>query len=165
MNLTNCWKDTLSRGAIVLVIASAVSYWSTSVTVLGRLAETDHPRIRSLLGHEDWLNEQGMFAVPPRDQLIWGLGLLVLAAYKTTVSYRTGQSDMQADTICALLGMSVGIVLAFLSHALTYGFDVVFQWAYIVPGAIFSLLGNLVGLLVGGIGFAAARVGRAGRES
>lgn len=150
----------LSEGAIVLVIACVVSYWSVSASILGRLAQTNHPRIRSLLGHEDWLNEQGMFAVPQRDQLIWGLGLLVFAAYKMTISFRRGWSDINADAVCALLGMLVGFVLALLSHTLTYGFDVVFQWRYVLSGAFFAVLGLLAGLLVGGAGFAAAKYGR-----
>ena len=159
MSRPDSWKRMLSEGAIVLVIACVVSYWSVSASILSRLAETDHPRIRSLLGHEDWLNEQGMFAVPERDQLIWGLGLLVFFAYKTTISFRKGRSDIRADVICSLLGMLVGFVLALLSHTLTYGFDVVFQWRYVLSGGLFALLGLLAGLLVGGAGFAAAKYG------
>jgi hypothetical protein len=122
------------------------------------LAETDHPRIKALLGHEDWLDERGMFATPLRDRLIWGTLLLVLAASKIFASVRLGENDFYADAICTILGVVLGTLLASLSHILTYGAAMILQRGIMVPGALRSTVGLFGGLLLAGLATLAARL-------
>ena len=151
------YRKVFSRGAVVLVVVCVLSHWAVSTAVLRRLAETEHPRIKALLGHEDWLDEHGMFATPLRDQFTWSILLIVLAGSKLYTAARLGENDFRADAICALLGVVIGSVLASVSHILTYGPGMVLRWRILVSGTLWSTVGLFAGLLLAGLATLVAR--------
>jgi hypothetical protein len=145
------YRKALSGGAVTLLVACVLSHWAVSGTILQRLAETDHPRIKTLLGHEDWLDERGMFATPLRERVTWGILLLVLATSRILAAVRLEQNDFCVDAICTLLGVVIGVLLAFVSHILTYGAGMVLRGGIVASGALHSLVGLGGGLLLAGL--------------
>lgn len=149
MNRAARYKSVLSRGVHTLVVACVLAHWAASTAVLQRLAETDYPRIKALLGHEEWLDERGMFATPRREQVTWAFFLLVVVSSKVVAAGRTRQSDLLADTACTILGSTVGLLLALGSHALTYGAGLVFRVWMVGAAVLHAMVGVAGGMLVG----------------
>ncbi|HQO33463.1 MAG TPA: hypothetical protein PLG59_02300 [bacterium] len=151
MNATAWYKKTLSDGALVLLIAMVFAYWGATASIRHSLREIGYPRLSPFLGHEEWLDESGMFAVHEREKWTWGAMLLVLAAVKVFRAYRTGYSSIGADGVCAGLGTVLGPVLAVAGFMLIYGSKLILCREVLIPGGLFSLCGLPAGLLIAGL--------------
>jgi hypothetical protein len=163
MNAAAWYKKTLTDGALVLLIATVFAYWGGSASIRHSLKEIGCPRLSPFLGHEEWLDENRMFAVHEREKWTWGPMILVLVGFKAYSAHRTGYSNGMADAVCAGLGTVLGGILTVANYVLIYGSGLIFRQEILVPGGLFSLCGLLAGLPVAGLAvWIARRSSRAG---
>ncbi|MFH1739904.1 MAG: hypothetical protein ABIH23_12910 [bacterium] len=151
MNAIGRFKNVLVQGAIVLLVACVLSHWAVSSAVLQKLAQTDQARVKALMGHEEWLDERGMFATPPREQWTWGILLVGLALTKLVRAIRSGGTDFMADVVCTVLGTLIGVLLAFAGHTLTYGTGMVLRGEMVITGLLYSTIGLGGGMVLSGV--------------
>ena len=132
----------------MLLISCVLSYWFASEAMLCRIAEMGYPRITMFLGHEDWLDERGMFALSVREKWLWGVMLAVLAGHKLIAASRTPCRQFKEDTICAVAGMVLGVILVFAGHSFIYGSDLIFSGESVRTVLVWSMAGFVGGMFV-----------------